>query len=84
MGSESTPSGKQSSRPNKRTRHNKGWNICIGAFDVPDRRKIPEAAIIMKKAMVERLKQYYGQSWFDEDGASYPVRVFLMKEYLDK
>ena len=48
MGSESTPSGKQSSRPNKRTRHNKGWNICIGAFDVPDRRKIPEAAIIMK------------------------------------
>ena len=21
---------------------------CIGAFDVPDRRKIPEAAIIMK------------------------------------
>ena len=48
MGSESTPSGKQSSRPNKRTRHNKDWNICIGAFDVPDRRKIPEAAIIMK------------------------------------
>ncbi len=35
---------------------------------------------IMKKAMVERLKQYYGQSWFDEDGASYPVRVFLMKD----
>ena len=35
---------------------------------------------IMKKAMVERLKQYYGQSWFDENGASYPVRVFLMKD----
>ena len=47
-GSGNMPSGKQSSRPNKRTRHNKGWNICIGAFDVPDRRKIPEAAIIMK------------------------------------
>ena len=48
MGSESTPSGKQSSRPNKRTRNNKGWNICIGAFDVPDRRKIPEADIILE------------------------------------
>ena len=48
MGSESTPSGKQSDRSNKRTRHNKDWNICIGAFDVPDRRKIPEADIIME------------------------------------
>ena len=35
---------------------------------------------IMKKAMVERLKNYYGLEWFPEDGASYPVRVFLMKD----
>ena len=35
---------------------------------------------IMKKAMVERLKTYYGISWFEENGASYPVRVFLMKD----
>ena len=35
---------------------------------------------IMKKAMVERLKGYYGIQWFEEDGASYPVRVFLMKD----
>ncbi len=35
---------------------------------------------IMKKAMVERLKSKYHQEWFDEDGASYPVRVFLMKD----
>ena len=34
---------------------------------------------IMKKAMVERLKSYYGVSWFEEDGAQYPVRVFFMK-----
>ena len=34
---------------------------------------------IMKKAMVERLKQKYHVEWFAEDGASYPVRVFLMK-----
>ena len=35
---------------------------------------------IMKKAMVERLKNYYHVSWFEENGASYPIRVFLMKD----
>ena len=35
---------------------------------------------IMKKAIVERLKGVYNVSWFPEDGASYPVRVFLMKD----
>lgn len=35
---------------------------------------------IMKKAMVERLKNHYHVEWFMEDGASYPVRVFLMKD----
>lgn len=35
---------------------------------------------IMKKAMVERLRAHYGISWFPEDGAQYPVRVFLMKD----
>ena len=35
---------------------------------------------IMKKAMVERLKEYYGLEWFPEDGASYPIRVFLMND----
>ena len=35
---------------------------------------------VMKKAMVERLKEYYGLEWFPEDGASYPIRVFLMKD----
>ncbi|MCM1047394.1 MAG: class I SAM-dependent RNA methyltransferase [Clostridiales bacterium] len=35
---------------------------------------------IMKKAMVERLKSVYHKEWFTEDGASYPVRVFLMKD----
>ena len=35
---------------------------------------------IMKKAMVERLKDVYGIEWFSEDGESYPVRVFLMKD----
>ncbi len=35
---------------------------------------------VMKKAMVERLKEVYGISWFPESGASYPLRVFLHKD----
>ncbi len=35
---------------------------------------------IMKKAMVERLKEVYGLNWFPEDGASFPLRVFLYKD----
>lgn len=35
---------------------------------------------IMKKAIVERLKQKYKISWFKEEGESYPIRVFLMKD----
>lgn len=35
---------------------------------------------IMKKAMVERLKQIYHVNWFAEDGESFPVRVFLRKD----
>lgn len=35
---------------------------------------------IMKKAMVERMKLRYRRERFLEDGASYPVRVFFMKD----
>ena len=35
---------------------------------------------IMKKAMVRRMQERYCVEWFPENGASYPVRVFLMKE----
>ena len=35
---------------------------------------------IAKKAMVERMKQSYHLDWFPEDGASYPVRIFLLKD----
>lgn len=35
---------------------------------------------IMKKAMVKRLGEAYGIGWFDEDGESFPVRVFLYKD----
>ncbi|WP_026892151.1 THUMP domain-containing class I SAM-dependent RNA methyltransferase [Lacrimispora aerotolerans] len=35
---------------------------------------------IMKKAMVDRMKKSFGLEWFEEDGSSYPVRVFLYKD----
>jgi len=35
---------------------------------------------VMKKAMVERLKDAYGIHWFEEDGEEFPIRVFLMKD----
>ena len=35
---------------------------------------------IMKKAMVERMKEHYHKNWFPEDGSEYPVRVFIKKD----
>ena len=35
---------------------------------------------IMKKAMVERLKSVYKRGWFQENGAPFPIRVFLKKD----
>ncbi len=35
---------------------------------------------IMKKAMVERLKQVYHVNWFSEEGQSFPIRVFFLKD----
>ena len=35
---------------------------------------------VMKKAMVKRLGEHYHIEWFQEDGAAYPVRVFLKKD----
>lgn len=35
---------------------------------------------IVKKAMVERMKQKYRVNWFEETGAEYPLRLFLMKD----
>lgn len=35
---------------------------------------------IMKKAIVERLKQIYKIDWFPEDGNHYPIRVTFMKD----
>lgn len=35
---------------------------------------------IMKKAMVDRLGKHYNLHWFPEDGASFPIRVTIMKD----
>lgn len=35
---------------------------------------------IVKKAMVERMKQKYNVNWFEETGVEYPLRLFLMKD----
>lgn len=35
---------------------------------------------IMKRAMVRRMQERYCVEWFPENGASYPIRVFLMKD----
>ncbi len=35
---------------------------------------------VVKKAIVERMKEHYHLQWFEESGASYPLRIFLMKD----
>jgi len=35
---------------------------------------------ITKKAIVERLKGIYHINWFEENGESFPIRIFLMKD----
>lgn len=35
---------------------------------------------ITKKAMVERMKDYYKLNWFPEDGPAFPLRIFIMKD----
>ncbi len=35
---------------------------------------------IVKKAIVERLKQHYHREWFAEDGEEFPLRVFIYKD----
>ncbi len=35
---------------------------------------------IVKKAIVEKMKEFYDIEWFKETGPAYPIRVFLMKD----
>ena len=50
-------------------------------YSIPDILFSPsDIQSIMKKAMVERMKETYQREWFSEDGAAFPVRLFLMKD----
>lgn len=41
---------------------------------------VPDCQKIIKKAAVERLKQTYRVSWFEESGYVHPIRFLLMKD----
>lgn len=41
---------------------------------------LPDIQSIVKKAIVERMKEKYKISWFTEEGESYPIRVFILKD----
>ena len=47
---------------------------------IRDRFSPSDIQSIMKKAMVKRLQERYHTDWFTEEGASFPVRVFFMKD----
>ncbi len=65
----------------------------LGAFPVTGHTlhsqlaSVPNCQKIIKKAVVERLKAAYNVNWFEETGASYPIRFSIMKDtaaiYLD-
>lgn len=38
---------------------------------------------IVKKAIVERLKEVYHINWFEENGSSYPIRITLLKDIVN-
>ena len=52
----------------------KGHSIKSGLTSVPD------CQSIVKKAIVERLKDKYGISWFEETGVKYQIEFFLFKD----
>lgn len=41
---------------------------------------VPDCQSIIKKAIVERLRGYYGVSWFDETGSLHRVRFRILKD----
>ncbi|MBB6449144.1 putative N6-adenine-specific DNA methylase [Geomicrobium halophilum] len=51
-----------------------GRSVKSQLYSVPDCQKI------VKKAVVERLKQTYNQSWFNEDGPLFKIEVALLKD----
>ncbi len=52
----------------------KGHAIRSQLFSVPD------CQSIVKKAVVSRLSEKYGRSWFDESGVKYQLEFFIFKD----
>ena len=52
----------------------KGWSLNSGLYSVPDCQKI------IKKAVVERLKDVYGNPWFEETGATLQIQFSILKD----
>ena len=52
----------------------KGHSIKSGLTSLPD------CQSIVKKAVVERLKEKYGISWFEETGVRYQIEFFIFKD----
>ena len=59
----------------------KGHSLDSALHSIPDCQKI------VKKAVVSRLSQKYGQGWFEESGAKYQIQFAIMHDtaeiYLD-
>lgn len=54
----------------------KGWSINSQLYSIPD------CQSIIKKAIVERLKQKYKINWFEESGTEYKVRFSILKNHV--
>ncbi|MBQ4100383.1 MAG: class I SAM-dependent RNA methyltransferase, partial [Oscillospiraceae bacterium] len=52
----------------------KGWSIDSTLHSIPD------CQSIIKKAVVRRLSSKYNITWFEETGASVPIRFSIMKD----
>lgn len=52
----------------------KGHSIKSRLFSVPDCQKI------IKKAIVQRLEEEYGLTWFPEEGVKYQIEFFILKD----
>ena len=52
----------------------KGWSINSKLYSIPDCQKI------VKKAMVENLKEIYDIPWFEESGTTYQIQFSILKD----
>lgn len=52
----------------------KGWSLNSALHSIPD------CQSIIKKAVVDRLAAYYGIRWFEETGATVPIRFSILKD----